>query len=288
MRYSKIRSFLLIISTSMLLSFYCKGETMNLSGKLVYSQSNSIHILNLSTLEDDTTYIEQEEFSIFTNLTKVDDKRLFFVDDPHHFIKELNIKTKAVKKIGDGYYPQYISEHKKLFFYDVRPDKNQRGLFMVDIESPLESAQLVREGRFSMQAIQISRDEIIFHQDQKLWLYNIVTGSLQDASIKNCTYPKAFRSVTKQLLCFDTNAQHYFLTDLKVKKVEPVPALKSHTAALYIPKYDTLIFGKTRLQLFPPLGEVIDIWAYSFKSKKETRLKKHAYISLGSAIWIDD
>ncbi len=281
---------LMAVCILMTASLYSWGEAMPLSGKLVYGQSNAIYSLDLLMLEDRIIYKERKGFSIFVHLTKIDNKCLLFEDEPHHLIKELNLKTGAIKKVRSGYSPQYIVDHQKLFFYDALPDKAQVGLFVADIEDPTQSARLVHEGPFAMpmQVIQASKDDVIFSQNNNLLKYNIVTAVLDEVPIDNCTLPKTMRSATDQLLCFDASAQHYFLSDLKGEKVEHLPSLEgSSAAAFYIPEYDVLMFSKARLQLFPPMGEVNDIWAYSFMDNKNIRLQKNATIGLGAAVWVE-
>jgi len=280
---------LLVLSMLVVLSLplHSEGEMVNLSGTLIYSKQNSIRALDLSTLKSRVIYEEKDGFPMFLHLTKIDNKRLLIEDEMNQLIKELDLDTGIAKTILHGLTPQYISGHEKLFFYAMSSDKAQKGIFIADMEGPaVVSAQIVREGSRE-QVIQVSEDEVIFYQDEKIWLYNIVSGVLRNLPLENCTLPKVMRSVTGQLLCFDATAQQYFLTDLKGEKTEYIPTLRSETAVLYIPEYDALIFGKTRFQFFPELGEVIDIWSYSFKGKKEIRLQKNVSVSLGSAIWLN-
>lgn len=274
-------------------SVYSKGETTALSGTLIYGKQNSIHALDLSTLKSRVVYEEKNGLPMFRYFTKIDNKRLLVAAEIRGLIEELDLETGVVKTVLSGYKPQYIPEHGKLFFRDELSGKS--GFFMVDIEDmedAAQSARLVREGDYGygQQVIQVSRDEVVFRQDRGLWLYNIVSDTLNKLSIANCTYPKIMRSATGQLLCFDITAQRYFLADLKGENIEPVPALKDDIAVLYIPAYDTLIFSKIRLQFFPGwgLGEAMDVWAYNFKHKQVNRLKKNLHVGFGDAIWLEN
>lgn len=292
MRYLTVNIRLSLIAACILVvvSPYSRGGVMALSGKLVYGESNAIYSLDLSTLRDRVIYKEKEDFSIFVHLTKIDNKYLLLEDYPHNLIKKLDLETGSINKVRSGYSPQYIASHQKLFFYDGLPNKAQVGLFVVSIKDPTKPAHLIHEGPFSMpmQVIQASKDDVIFSHRNKLLKYNIISNELEELPIDNCTLPKVMRSATNQLLCFDSSAQHYFLSDLNGEEIENLPNLKgSSSAAYYLSEYDVLMFSKARLQLFPPIGEVNDIWLYSFKNNKSIRLQKNATIGLGGAVWVE-
>ena len=267
-----------------------RGESTALSGKLIYGQSNTIHSLDLSTLQDRIVYAERNGFGIFNNLSKINEDSLLLEVYTQNTIQELDFSAGTIKKVRSGSAPRYLAYHKKLFYYDRLPDKAQTGLFVVDVSDPVGSVHLVHQGPFFIprQVTQISRDEVMFQQREgELYKYNIVTGVLSEHSISNCTWLEVMRSATGQLLCLDVPKKRYFLSDLKGEKSDVITDLDGSSAAsFYIPEYDVLIFSKARLQLVPPMGEVNDIWAYSFKENKQVRLKKNATVGLGAAIWI--
>ncbi len=287
----KVREILFVSCVLMMTSLSIRGDTVDLSGTLVYGLSNFIYALDLSTFERRVIYEEKEGFSIFEHLTKVDETRLLLEDYTNHLIKELKLDTGVLKTVRSGYSPQYLPAHQKLFFYDGVPGKSQVGLFIADLSDPVGSALIVHEGPFVVpkQVIYASGDDVIFGQKNKVWRYNIATLELEVLPIEGCELPQFMRSVTNQLLCFDTTEQRYFLAGMKCDEKEhaPVSDLDGNAAALYILRYDTLIYSKARFQMFPPLGEVRDLWAYTFKGKNSVRLQKNVSVGNGSVIWFE-
>lgn len=278
--------FAAAIMTSLLVS--AKGMAMELSGTLVISTSRGIETLNLQTRVLDL--VLKDKWAI--SLSKIDDHRVLMSKE--YGIDELDLGKSTVKKIRGGYSPQYVPEHRKLFFIDRSlSGKYKMGLFTADIDEPTKAEEIEmppkRTYGFSQdQVVQVSRDEVVFMYDEKAWVYNIPLRTVRELQVENCLQPIAFRSGTSQLLCGDyykgSKRGREFLVDLNNGAVEEVPGLATHYPIFYIPKFDALITFKTRLVLFPKLGEVVDIWVYSFKDGSETLLRKKT--GAIKAVWI--
>lgn len=283
-------SFLSII---VLMTFFhnSNSEAMTLSGTLVYGQANSIFSFDLANSKRRTVYEEKKDFSMFQRLSKIDNENLLVEDSAYNFIKTIDLATGAVETLRSGNGPVYISSHKKVLFYDVVPEKSKIGLFIADINSPEKTAVLIHEGPFSIptQVIQVSKDEVVFYYDKGLWKYNIHDGKTVQLEIENCSSLQVFRLATKQLLCFDSSAQRYFLSDIEGNNVESISVLKPFSSAIVVyVSDDVLIFSKARFQFIPLLGEVRDLWVYDFKNGDAHLLKENVPASLGSVVLLSE
>lgn len=279
-----------VIMAILLLS--AKGQAMELSGTLVISTGQQIETLDLKTLERRVVLKDQWP----SKLAKIEDNRVLMASDSG--IHELDLKTITVKKIREGYSPQYVSEHRKLFFRDLSiSGKDEIVLFIADIDEPANAEEIKippqkKYGFSQDQVIQVSRDEGVFRYDEEIWAYNIPLRTVRKLPIGTCPILAVFRSASNQIIC-----GHYhkggkgrkFLVNLNGENVEELPSLATSVPLVYLPKFDVLITVKKRLKLFPifKLGETADLWVYSFKDGSETLLKKDVWAVEGSTVWIE-
>ncbi len=289
----KMRFVLLIvvaIMTSLLVN--AKGMAMELSGTLVISSNKGIETLDLRTLER-RLVISTPPWGYV--LTKIDDNHLLMSSDDG--IDELDIGKSTVNKIREGYFPQYVPEHRKLFFIDRSlSEKDTLGFFVADIDELSNALEIElppkrNYGFFQSQVIQVSRDEVVFQYDERIWVYHIALRSIKELPIESCPILGVFRSATSQLLCGNNlkGGKTKFLVGLNGGSIEEVPGLTAHIPLLYIPEFDVLITVKKRLKWYPifKLSETADLWVYNFEDGSETLLEKDVWAGEGSTVWIE-
>lgn len=271
-----------------------KVMAIELSGTLVLNTGPQIETLDLKTLERRVVLKDQWP----SELAKIDNNSVLMASDSN--IRELDLKTITVKKIRKGYYPQYVPEHRKLFF--MAPSisgKDQLVIFITNINEPEKAEEIemppnnYKYGFSQTPVFQVSHDEVIFIYDQKVWVYNIATRTVNKFQVENCLQPMALRNTTGQLLCGDylygSKRGREFLVDLNGGSTEEVPRLATHYPVLYLSKFDVLVTFKKRLKLFPilKLGETADLWVYSFKDGSETLLKKNIWTQPFGTVWVE-
>ncbi|MGB4924234.1 MAG: hypothetical protein WBO98_08640, partial [Candidatus Nitrotoga sp.] len=69
---------------------------------------------------------------------------------------------------------------------------------------------------------------------------------------------------------------------LKTGHAEKLPQLKGASGLVYLPNDDVIIYGKSRMRML--ISETYDIFAYSFDTKKEIKLRTSSHISSG--VWL--
>lgn len=268
---------------------------MELSGSLVLNTGPRVVTLDLKTLEQSVM-----PKHLPGRLAKIDDNRILFESGDGE-IQEQNLKKNTTTILRRGYYPQYIPEHRKVFFLSQRIHEVEIGnpvLFVADYDHPETAEEIMMPPRkkygFSQdQVVQISHDEVVFRYDQRTWVYNILSRSVKKSPAESCPVPIAFRDATGTLLCSDGTKGDLggtkFLLDLSDGSTEEVPGLTTHYPVLYLPKFDALITSKKRLKIFPinQFGETADLWVYSFKDGSETLLKKDIWTQPDSTVWIE-
>lgn len=274
------------------------GETIEMQGRLVYSGGGkSIMVLDLSIPGSDpkTIYQGSASVSVINRITKVNDNVFLFDECPVTegcTIKKYNIKTGHERSLCSGQLPTYVPDHDKLFFYGAF-DGDRLWLLSSCLEKTdvIEKIAVSPDSRIlnngisqsvTTPAVSISSNELIFSgRNNQLWIYRISVSQCIPTDITNCS-PIVWRSKTNQLLCKEWDAGKPFLLDVNTKKKEELPDLVGGYGYLYIPEYDSLIYGRARFRF--PAGEGYDIFVYSFEDKKEVRIKTNVHIKSG--IWI--
>ncbi len=273
------------------------SETVKLSGQLVYSAgSNDISLIELRNLK----YYSLGSFSTdsINHLTKLSDHVILFEDcagirKPNCLLREFDMDAKTPTTLRSGYLPTYILESKTLLFYDLDEESGQKWLYVADIRTP-GTARKIAKAPVDMtlpngltyplitQPIQISTDEVIFvGEDQNLWIFQISNSKLTATGIKACA-PYVWRKRTQQLISYDWNSQEFHQITLKTGHAEKMPQLKGASGLVYLPNDDVIIYGKSRMHML--ISETYDIFAYSFDTKKEIRLRARSHISSG--VWL--
>ena len=274
------------------------GEHLNLSGYLIYTGgTKNIKALDLRTMETETLYESIHNVALFPRITKITDNKFIFDEFPiteNHFLKEFDIKSKIATNLREGHLPTYIPESNNVFFYDTLKDSKEKWLYVSTLDA-IGTARRVTKApkprklpngisyRLLAPVIQISSDEVVLvGEDKQLWIYNISESDLRKTGIINC-FPKIWRNKTQQLICYDWELREYCQINLKTKHREELPQLKGTFDIIFIPKYDTLLYGKARVHFL--ISERYDVYAYNITNKKEIKFKSHTF--LGSAIWVE-
>lgn len=275
------------------------SETVKLSGQLVYSAgSNDISLIELVSLKHST--LGTFSTDSIDHLAKLSDRIILFEDcagsrKPNCLLREFNIDAKTVSTLRSGYMPTYIPESKMLLFYDVDEESGQKWLYVADIRLP-DTARKIAAAPADMtlpngltyplmaQPLQISTDEVIFEgEDQCLWIFNISNLKLTPTGIK-VRAPCVWRKRTQQLISYDWNSQEFYQITLKTGYAEKLPQLKGASGLVYLSNDDVVIYGKSRMHML--ISETYDIFAYSFDTKKEIKLRAHSHI--GSGVWLPE
>ncbi len=289
-----LRLLLLPILTSCHLS-----SKVDIPGGLVYSSGGmDIEWISFETRMPSVIYRNPENGATIDRLTKVTDEQFIFEECSGMgdcALKEFNLKTSTAKILRLGIKPTYIPESNSLFFYSVpNGGVKENWLFVVDKDIPnlphkVAKAPTSNDPQVSWvysvtPVVRISPDEVLLvGEDHQLWIYRISRFDMSPTGIKNCL-PQFIRSKTQQLVCYDAKTWDVYQIDLNTKRTEALPQLKGALGFVYIPKYDTVIYGKTRLYML--ISETSDIWAYSFNTQEKIKIRSpHAYIASG--FWLD-
>ncbi len=304
-----IRIAILTVVMGMTLSLSDAGTDTFTVGKLIYAEGASGQPVFEADLETrhrqalpglEAPCIAEATCTTYSQLSKIDADRFLFdkistvyAKSVEYSIYEYNRRTREIKYLRPGRLPTYIPEHGKFFFYDKSKNPAIKGsrIQIADLKDPLKSERELGERPiFNEPIIQVGPDEIIFDNAEDghrkdIWHYNLVTNKLGLLTLKADCKPKIWRSATHQLLC--DRKEGYYLTDLAGENVEDVGKLSRDYVITYIPEFDALLLGHTRMgwgKAF--LAEVNDPWVYYFRSGKKTKLFKDASIS--AALWYAD
>jgi hypothetical protein len=277
----------------------CSGDKqMNLSGRLIYANGGTnISSIDLQTLKEEVLYYGHP--SSLTYLTRTIADKFLFTDchglrDPNCLLKEFDIISGTVKTLRTGIMPTYVARSDSVFFYDAAKDDGEKWLFVGQREA-LDNARKVTKApaalvlpngllyELAAPVVEVSPNEVaLVGEDEGLWIYQISQSRLIPTEIKY-SFPRAWRSQMGQLICYDWQAKEFYQIDLKTKNTEKLPLLKGARGPVYIPKYDTLIYGKTRLHWL--ISEMPEIFAYSFSTGEKVKLQSPATMSSG--IWFE-
>jgi hypothetical protein len=207
-------------------------------------------------------------------------------------IKKFNLNNGVVVPLFQGKLPFCSKEGGEVFFY--RSETNVRGELLmasfdqVETTRKVEDEPVLRElpngvlQSLTAPGLPITIEEVIFlGEGNRLWVYNIQKAKIEKTNIFNC-HPIAYRCKTKQIICRDLDSSEIYLTDKKNSTRHELPNLKGIYGAVYIPEYDSLLYGRTRLQL--NIGERYDVFIYSFVSKEQNLVIEDEHIAAG--FWI--
>ncbi len=296
---SLISYFLKTLLATTVLSTSCNtDENMNIEGQLIYTDGgSSVNAIALGTSDYSfSSLYKSKEMSVINHLTRENGNAILFGEcaiTGECVIKRYPVETGQVALLRSGRLPSYISNHDKLFFYDKASD-DDNWLFVTSLGDIKNATKIAEEPKrktlpngisqpVTMPVIHISNDEIIFvGKDEQLWLYNIANTKSTPMDIKGCR-PILWRDKRDQLLCSDWDTWDIFLLDINTKNKVEVPELKGAYGFVYVPSSDALIYGRTRSRAL--IGEVYDIFLYSFADKKEKRIKENLHIAGG--VWIE-
>lgn len=290
-----VSAFFLLWSFFVLVGCGVKNS-MALTGHLIYSSGGkALRMLDLRTLKQKIVYQGSEYLEHVTRRTaeSVYISGCDGLREPNCFLRKIDSTNLSACLIRPGRSPTYVEEQKKIFFYE---SSNESGVWLMVAEeergdpvrrvAKAPAAKLLPNGlhlELIAPAVQVSADEVVFvGEDQQLWRYQIGQGTLSPTGIRECR-PQGWRSRTQQLLCYDWNTWEAYAIDLKTKRRERLPIPERSYGLLYVPSLDLLIYGKTRLYFF--VTETSDIFAYSFHSRRQITLQKHAH--LASGVWLE-
>jgi hypothetical protein len=283
------------------LSLFAEGvmsETIKLSGQLVYSAGgNDISLIELNNLKHSS--LDSFSTDSINNFTRLSAHAVIFEDcdglrEPNCLLKEFDSGTKSLNTLRSGQLPTYVPESNMLLFYEQDEVSREGWLYIADIRTPNNSRKVAKAPSspdskigwfyYVRPVIQISPNNVLLvGEDFQIWNYDISLSVLNPTGIKNCL-PQFIRSYTQQLICYDTKTRDVYQVDLKSQHVELLPQLKGAHGFVYIPKYDTVIYGKTRLYML--MFETSDIWAYDFNKQEKVKIKSKADIASG--VWLEE
>jgi hypothetical protein len=273
----------------------CAQET--LSGRLVYTAGGKyVKVIDLASQQSSSLY-EHPQTVLIQHVTQSAADRILFDECPFTeacSLKELNLKSGQAKTLRVGQLPTYLVGTELVFFYGSADGKLDNTLFLAKmsaLDAPLKIANAPAPKELPngillplvTPVVPISSNEVVFlGEDQQLWIYRIAEAVLFPIGIRECR-PQGWRSRTQQLLCYDWNTWEAYAIDLNTKRRERLPIPERSHGLFYISALDLLIYGKTRLYFF--ISETSDIFAYSFHSRRQITLQKHAH--LASGVWLE-
>ena len=280
--------------------FPCSAENRNtiMDGVLIYTTGGKqIKKLDLSVPKTTPIVIYESSYNVSTinQVAKMNSMSFVFDEKPitkRAVIKKFNLNDGVVVPLFPGKLPFCSKEGGAVFFY--RSETNVRGELLmasfdqVETTSKVADEPVLRElpngVRQSLTApgLPITIEEVIFlGEGNRLWVYNIQKSKIEKTNILNC-HPMAYRCKTKQIICRDLDSSEIYLTDKTYSYRHELPNLKGIYGAVYIPEYDSLLYGRTRLQL--NIGERYDVCIYSFVSKAQNLVIEDEHIEAG--FWI--
>lgn len=270
-------------------------KKMNISGELVYTHGGKdIESISLESKTPSAIYRSIENVATIAHLTKVTDTEFVFEECSGMgdcSLKEFNLKTRSAKTLRSGIKPTYIPESNSLFYYNVPGSDIENWLFVVDkntLTSPRKVAKAPPSNDskigwfyYVTPVVQSSPNTVLLvGEDMQLLSYDISQSILNPTGIKNCL-PQFIRSNTQQLICIDTKSWDIYEIDLNSRHVELLSQLKGAHGFVYIPKYDTVIYGKTRL--YRLMSETSDMWAYNFSTQEKVKIQSNS--DIGGGFW---
>lgn len=268
---------------------------IELTGQLIYTGGgNKVKSLNLNRAESDPVvlYESRSDVAAIGHLARIDNNSFLFDMCPvteECVIKHYDLNSGRERTIRRGRLPTY-DPHKRMLFLYEGSDGERGWLVTSTLENPQAIARVAKEPKRKLLAngitqsvttpvIQALPNQIVFTgEDTQLWMYNTSDSKLKPTGIKNCR-ALVWGSKTKQLLCSDWDTWEIFLLDLQTGRKEEHPELKGAYGFVYLPEYDSLVYGRTRGRV--PAGEGYDIFCYSFKDEKEWKIRANDHIANG-------
>ena len=290
----------LITLISIVSAFPCSAENRNtiMDGVLIYTTGGKqIKKLDLSVPKTNPIVIYESPYRVSTvnQVAKINSMSFVFDEKPIKegaVIKKFNLNDGVVVPLFPGKLPFCSKEGGEVFFY--RSETNIRGELLIASFDRVETTSKVADEpalrklpngvlqSLTTPGFPITIEEVIFlGEGNRLWVYNIQKGKIEKTNILNC-HPMAYRCKTKQIICRDLDSSEIYLTDKKYSNRHELPNLKGIYGAVYIPEYDSLLYGRTRLQL--NIGERYDVFIYSFVSKEQKLVIEDEHIAAG--FWI--
>lgn len=275
------------------------GEKMNTDGRLIYTAGGgSIDAINLGAFgpDIDLVYKGKKSGASIQQLTKINNGMFLFdecLGSGGCTIHQYDLHTNRSRMVRSGRLPSYVKNHDKLFFYDKSVD-GKSWLFAAPLEDLHGAEKVAMEPEWrvlpngvkqsiAFPPIQVSEDTVIYIGDEaELFLYNILSDEVISTKIGNC-HPLQWLESHSRLLCADWNTWDPFLLDITNNNRIHLSELQGAYNFVYIPRIDTLIYGKRRSYFI--IGEAHDIFSYSLSDRKEMRVKKDAHIASG--IWVE-
>jgi hypothetical protein len=290
----------LITLISIVSAFPSSAENTNtiLDGVLIYTTGGKqIKKLDLSVPKTNPIVIYESPYRVSTvnQVAKINSMSFVFDEKPIKkgaVIKKFNLNDKVVVPLFPGKLPFCSKEGKEVFFY--RSEINIRGVLLIASFDRVETTRIVADEpalrklpngvlqSLTTPGFPITIEEVIFlGEGNRLYVYNIQKGNIQKTNILNC-HPMAYRCKTKEIICRDIDSSEIYLTDKKYSHRHELPNLQGIYGAVYIPEYDSLLYGRTRFQL--NIGERYDVFIYSFASKEQNLVIEDEHITAG--FWI--
>lgn len=251
------------------------------NGYLIFSEGQSLYKMDLKTCN--RTELYNNNLKIFNTVSKIDNDRFLFYQYAD-CIKMFNVKTKKMDLIYQkASTPYYNPVHRKIFFY------YSTGLYEMNFGAAIKTARRVADTKNTVEnIIPVSDNQIVFLKtddgnNNKVYIYNIVTQKLNFLPIKNCTIPQIWHSATKQLMCFNRDKYQYFFTDLSGQNIQVMKTPRSFLPILYLPEYDELLFTVNTFSFRDP--EEGHLWIYDFKTGESKLLCDDIKLGTGDAIY---
>jgi hypothetical protein len=260
------------------------------SGVVIFGRASELVKLDLLSKRLDTLSVSGLRQCGNPNMTKLDNRNLLIeaTCGGRGGIFKLDLNTNLASFVTDGYDPTYIASGRKIFYIKSIDSGKQLPLFVADYDNIQDTEKVVVNESFSggVYVIPISSDEILFYKrisEKIVWRFNVLNSALNEVHL-GCT-PLAWRSATKELLCFDPERKHVVLTDLLRQHTQALPELDRANPVLYIDQLDALVFDTSAYNYFPP--ERRDLAIYYFKTHKIEVLLKGVALNWGAAVYLE-
>ncbi len=233
------------------------------TGNLFYScNTNHLYQLNLSSLEENTIYEENEAMNFIAYSIGISNQRIIFtVFHPLRAptLKILNLVNNETNILREGFSPTYIDNHNILFFYmRKKPYGNYDSMYLYagKLDS-LGNSTLIFSfakpdsmsfGDFERPVVQISNYSVVFRCSEKtICEYNINTKEITRTDL-NDLFPLAWREKSNELICRDRQGENIVLVNWLNKKQRIKNVGKETDGWTYIKEYDILLFSKSFLE----------------------------------------
>ncbi len=272
-----------------MLAIYTNQVSAETKGALIFGRAGEL--VRLDLLSKRLEKVTARGFSQCTtpHIAKLDDRYLLLGEEcGRGRILKLDLNDGTASFVTNGYEPTYLSTAKKLFYFRLSQDTGGLPLFVSDLDKVSATEKVVNKESFSggVHIIPISASEILFFSRisrGRVWRYDVTTMDLNEVRL-GCT-PAAWRSATKQLLCFDAGRKRFILTDLRREHAEVVSDLDRANPLLYIDQLDALVFDTSEYNFFPP--ERRDLVIYDFKTHKLEVLLKGVGLNWGAVVYLE-